>query len=432
LRDRRNDPPSRRSVYNRADTSQRNLIIAASLFVLALLVVGVLLLTGGDDDEQPGIGAATRTPTATATTTQGTPGATPTPASGQVSGNAPTPTLSSTVTPTVPSTPTAQEPEPSPTPTAVEVEPTETPTEAAEEPTATEEPEPASPDPTATFPPTVGEFGPLPPAQVVSGGSSRPLDLDFELGIDLGSVPGSGSVYLIDWGTWSADLATTVASRQGIGVPATSSGSGFQAVDGAGEIYFSRGVVQYVNRRAPVGGTLEENATVIENARIWLNASGIVGTGIGEGTIVGRDDVTMRAVVLFKPAEPTPLLAFYPSATVTISPGGDVREANIRWPDGYSSAAYDMRPANQIWNDVLAGEGSIEADLSELPGSGAVVGTFTAYNASIAYSLATGSSGDYLVPLIVFSGEIVAADSGAAVPAWVYIQGVYGQLAPRG
>jgi hypothetical protein len=423
---------SRRTVYRREDTAQRNLFIAIGLFVAALLIVGILLLTGGEDDQQPGIAAgnATATPTATITIT---PSPTTTPAATGASGAPSTPSPAPPAPPT--GTPTATNP-PESTPTAPpEAEPlsaTPTPEETAEDPTPTTPAEPTAPEPSATLPPSVGEFGPLPPAQIAGGGLVRPADLDYELGMSLSSVPTAGTVYLIDWGAWTADLATTVASRQGIAVPASGSGSSFQAVDAAGEIYFSRGVVQYVNRRAPVGGTLEDNATVIENARVWLAASGITAGNIGEGLIVGRDDVTMRAVVLFKPAEPAPLLSYYPSATVTIGPGGDVREANIRWPDGLTPAPYDMRSAHEIWNDVLAGEGSLDADLSVVPGSGAVVGRFVAYDVSISYSYASGSGGDFLVPLIVFSGEIIVSDSGARVTAAVYIQGVYGQVAPRG
>lgn len=401
------------------------------------MVVGVLLLTRPGNDEPDSLAFATATAGATESVAFGT-------ATGQVS---PTPTApptgapSPTTPPGAASTSTATEES---TPTQSTVPPTGTPTESAE-PTATIEDEvdpdptatdgssaPEEPDPTATFPPTVGDFGALPPAQIVSGGTSRRLDLDMELGVSLDSVPASGTVYRIDWGAWTADQAAAVASRQGIAAPVTGSSGNFQAVDQNGELYFSGNVVQYVNRRTPIGGVLEDNATVIENARVWLAASGMTAGNIGAGTIVGRDDTTMRAVVLFKPESPSPLLAFYPSATVTIGPGGDVREANLRWPDGYTGASYSMRSGNEIWNDILAGEGSVDADFTQIPGSAAIVGTFYIYEVSLAYSFASGGGSDYLIPLVVFSGEIADDSTGVTIPASVYIQGVYGQSAPRG
>jgi hypothetical protein len=405
-------------------------MIAVGLFVAALVTVGILLLTSPNDEgDSPGVAGSTSTPTTSQSILDPTAGQ-PTPTSGAVS-SATSPSATGTRSqPTSTSTDSGA----SPTPSVNGDEPSPSPTEELVEDEPTEEPEP---DATATAEPTtepdMGDFGTLPPAQIVSGGLARNVDLDYELAISLDAVPVSATAYRLYWAGWSADDAASVASKVGIVADVEGASGSYEVVGDGGQLYISRTVVQYVNTRQPVGGLLEDNATVIENARIWLANSGITAGNVGEGALIGRDDAAQRAVILFKPTSPAPLLAFYPSATVTIGPGGDVREANIRWPDGYDTSEYGMRPASQIWNDVLAGEGSIDADLSELPGSGPVSGTLTVYDVSIAYSFAVAGDGsEYLVPLIVFTGEIYAPEYGESVPAAVYIQGVYGQSAPRG
>ncbi|HUG17007.1 MAG TPA: hypothetical protein VMM78_18510 [Thermomicrobiales bacterium] len=402
-------------------------MIAVGLFVLALTVVGVLLLTSPDrdgenaglaDDATPMVGQSMLTTTATQST----------PMPDNPGGGTATPTAvearSSATTATAPATPTS-------TGTA-DPEATATEDTQGTEPADDASPE-ASPTIASEVEPEIGEFGTLPPAQIVSGGLARSVDLSYELAITLDAVPTSATAYRLYWAGWSAADAESVAANVGIAADVQGSDGDYEVIGDEGQLYISRTVVQYVNSRSPVGGLLEDNATVIENARIWLANSGITAGNVGNGALIGRDDAAQRAVILFKPTSPAPLLAFYPSATVTIGPGGDVREANIRWPDGYDTSNYGMRPADQIWNDVLAGEGSLDADLSQLPGSGPVSGTFTVFDVSVAYSYSVAGDGsEYLVPLIVFSGEIYATEYGASVPASVYIQGVYGQSAPRG
>jgi hypothetical protein len=406
-------------------------MIAVGLFVAALFVVGVLLLTGPDDDSDGNPASAAVTQTPTPGQSMLTPaGVTATPLAGSTA-VVPTMTPAPVATPPAGTTPVPQVVE---TPAAGDAEATNEATEEPVESESTETPQPENPQTaTSTEEPTVGDFGTLPPAQIVSGGLARNVDLDYELGISLDSVPSSAAAYRFVWAGWSPEEAASVAAKVGITADVDGSGGSYEIIGNEGELYISRTVVQYVNLRAPVGGMLEDNATVIENARIWLANSGITAGNVGPGSLIGRDDAAQRAVILFKPTNPAPLLAFYPSATVTIGPGGDVREANIRWPDGFVSSDYGMRSANQIWNDILAGEGSIEADLSDIPGSGPISGTFTVYAVSVAYSYAMAMDGsEYLVPLVVFSGEIFADEYGMSVPAWIYIQGIYGQSAPRG
>jgi len=413
-------------------------MIAVGLFVIALVVVGVLLLTNpGSDDNVVGSSSSATPSTETSILASAT--ARPSPTAGSAApGSTPVPQLGASSLPSATSAPSSTSTEEQfadPTATSgeqpVDADPADEP-ELIDEPEASEDPveEPID-EPDGD--PVVGDFGTLPPAQIVSGGLARDVDLAYEMGIPLESIPSSATAFRLYWAGWSAENVASVASKVNVTADVAGSNGSYEAIGDDGQLYVSRTVVQYINSRSPVGGLLEENRTVIENARIWLVNSGITAGNIGDGVLIGRDDAAQRAVVLFKPSIPAPLLAFYPSATVTIGPGGDVREANIRWPDGYDESYYEMRSANQIWNDVLAGEGSIEADLSSIPGSGVITGTLTVYDASVAFSFAVAADGsEYLVPLVVLSGEIYVPEYDVLVPASLYIHGLYGQSSPRG
>jgi hypothetical protein len=82
---------------------------------------------------------------------------------------------------------------------------------------------------------------------------------------------------------------------------------------------------------------------------------------------------------------------------------------------------------------VLAGEGAIEADLTQVPGEGELTGTLTVHTISIAYSYAGSPAGDeFLVPLLVFSGDARLGEFDLTVPVSIYLPAVFGQAAPRG
>ncbi|HRA33252.1 MAG TPA: hypothetical protein PL172_15145, partial [Thermomicrobiales bacterium] len=154
-------------------------------------------------------------------------------------------------------------------------------------------------------------------------------------------------------------------------------------------------------------------------------------SGVGGGHIIGRNDGSDLAVVLVQPSNPAPLLAASPSAAITVTGNGAVREANIQWPADYIASEYGMRSLSEVWNQVLAGHGAIEADMSGVPGSGAVTATFTVESVGIAYSVGAGNNGEFLMPIMVFNGTAVS-DDGTAFPMWVYISAVQGETATAG
>lgn len=414
--DARRRPPTRAS----RDASQRNALIAIVFFVAAFAFVGVMLLTGRGNDEPT---------TADAATTQAPfrqVGASPTAAAGS------TATLPSIAL----ATPTVTTAASQPTETTEAGEPTATTaSEAAEaaeiptEPAPTEPAGPAEPEPTAI--PLIGDFGALPPAQIVSGGLSRGLSLDYVLDRSAVAAPETGTVYKFIWPDYTADDVAAMAANLGIDGDVQSTGTGAFRVDGTSQSLSVRPrAIQYSDSSA-TPAVLADDATLISAAEGWLASSALVSTGVGGGQIIGRNDEADLAIVLVQPASPSPLLAAFPSASITVTGDGVVREANVQWPADYIASEYGMRSLSEVWNQVLAGQGAIEADMSGVPGDGAVSATFTVESVGLAYSVGAGSTGEFLLPIMVFSGTAVS-DDGTAFPVWVYMSAVQGETSTAG
>jgi hypothetical protein len=346
-----------------------------------------------------------------------------------------TPTGAAGIAVQAPPTETATPTTPAPTATVVtEAAPTPT---TAEETVTVDEPEPTeAPVEEATAPtePVIGEFGELPPAQIVSGGLTRELSLTYELAVSPSDMPSTAPVYLLLWPQRALEDVEAIAAGAGIdGLVEDLGGGNFQAIGSTGELYVSPTVVQYVSAVEAPSGEVADDATLASIAQTWLLDIGLVSGDVDSGTVVARDDEAGRAVVLFKPVQPSPLLAVTPSATVTLGSDGTILEANVRWPESYAGSDYGLRSGDELWNEVLAGEGSIEADLSGVPGDGPVSGTVTVTAVSIAYSYAgSPAENEYLVPIVMYSGEAVLDDSGAIVPVSIYVPAVYGESAPSG
>jgi hypothetical protein len=307
-----------------------------------------------------------------------------------------------------------------------------TPTEPVAEPTATEEPVDEAPEPTEEAP-FVGEFGTLPPVQIVSGGSARSLDLEYELAASLSASPSSATVYQLAWPEWTEDDVATISANLGMDGEIEGGPGNYQVFGSTAQIYFSGATIQYAYTSSLPDLDLGTDAEVIQTASSWIYANGFISDDLDGGVIIGRDDDAGRAVVLFRPAAVSPVLSFTPNATVTIGPGGTVVEARIRWPSDYIGSDYGLWSGDTLWNRVLAGEASIDADLSGVSGGGALSGLMTVYDISLAYSYA-GSPGsdEYLVPLVIFSGEATINETGDVVPVSIYVSAIAGQATPQG
>lgn len=424
------------SARREADRSQPSLLIGVGFFVVALLVIGAILFSGrGNDGSNDPRGVAVSQVSSTATTTSASilPGSTSTGIPTSTTGlNTVTSTSTSdaptaTVSIADPTTTSGGEEKADETPV-----PTDVPTEVIE-PEPTEVPDTAVVEPTDTEAPSVGDFGTLPPAQIVSGGLSRSLDLGFKLATSLSDAPSSAPVYQIEWPNWTEDDVASIAANLGLEGAVEGGPGNYQVFGATGQIYFNGPTIQYVNTGSLPDLPLGDDASVIQTASAWMYANGFISDDLDGGAVIGRDEGAGRAVVLFKPAQVSPVLSFVPSATVTVGPGGSIVEANIRWPVDYVTSEYGLRPADALWNKVLAGEGSVEADLSGVSGTGALSGTMTVSDISIAYSYAgSPGGGEFLVPLIVFSGEATLNETGDIVPVSIYLAAVAGQASPQG
>jgi hypothetical protein len=426
-----NVPDRRVSATRQSDRSQRSILVGVGFFVAALLIIGLILFTGRGDDDN-GQGVVVGEVTSTSTATEQTAGAQPSNTGTSTNPSTTSPNTSTSTTGAVAPTPTSDD-DPSVNEQS-EVEPTATEPvdEPTAEPTATEEPVDEAPVPTEEVP-SVGEFGTLPPVQIVSGGSARSLDLEYELAASLSASPSSATVYQLAWPEWTEDDVATISANLGLDGEIEGGPGNYQVFGSTAQIYFSGATIQYAYTSSLPDLDLGTDAEVIQTASSWIYANGFISDDLDGGVIIGRDDDAGRAVVLFRPAAVSPVLSFTPNATVTIGPGGTVVEARIRWPSDYIGSDYGLWSGDTLWNRVLAGEASVDADLSGVSAGGALSGLMTVYDISLAYSYA-GSPGsdEYLVPLVIFSGEATINETGDVVPVSIYVSAIAGQATPQG
>lgn len=384
-----------------------------------------MLLSGRGDDEPTGAGAATTPPSFRQIGGSPTAAAVAPTAPPATTGVA---TATTTAQPTVTAATSDSTATSADEPAEAVADPTETePVDAA--PTEAEPTEPAEPQPTTE--PLIGDFGSLPPAQIVSGGLSRALSLEYALDQSAVSAPTTATVYQLVWPEYTADDVAAMAANLGIDGEVVATGSGSFSVSGSTQSLFVRSrAIQYSDSAAEVSA-LADDGTLIAAAESWLASSGLVSSGVGSGVIVGRNDEEDVAVIRVQPASPSPLLAAFPSASITVTGDGAVREANVQWPVDYIPSEYGMRSLSEVWNQVLAGQGAIEADMSAVPGEGAVSATFTVDSVDLAYSVGSGSAGEFLLPIMVFSGTAIS-DDGTAFPVWVYMSAVQGETSAAG
>jgi hypothetical protein len=150
------------------------------------------------------------------------------------------------------------------------------------------------------------------------------------------------------------------------------------------------------------------------------------------GAVISRDDELGRIVVIFRPVEPAPNLAPSPSATVTVGAGGTVLEARINWPT-LSAAEYALRSPDQLWQQMIDGNGYLDADISGIDAGGGLTGTAVITNYSFAYTLAgSPANQQYLVPLVVFIGSATIDQTGDVVAVEIAVPSVNQQAGPLG
>ena len=408
---------SYRPPRNRRNNNSSIAIIAASILLIVVVAIVAWLLFGYKGSNN---GTATLTSSAVVTV-ESSPTASIT---AQV-------TTASTAQATTSATASATE-----AATAIATATTqETPTPEA---TATVAPTPTPPPVTPT--PLVGDYGPLPSADIPSGspGAGR-LQLDYHLNMSLQEIPQQAAVYSLQPRVWTSSDAATLAKSLGITGAVQDQGNGSFRASGNGELYISNSLVQYI---APPGGTsgtptataLPANPTLVQTAHDWLITQNLLGAAIGPGSVTSRDENSNIAQVQFKPVEPNDLLSAIPSANITLGAGGTVTEAFVRWPSSMPRSTYGLRSAADLWSDASSGRGYVEVDDSALPsGTSALTGTATITSTSVAYTTAgSPETQQYLVPLVVFEGQATVQGSAAPIPIKIYVSAVDAQAAPRG
>lgn len=410
-------PRPARTPGGRPPTSPVPIIAATALLLLVTATVGWIIFgsVGEDDPVAPTVSPVSRTGTS----------ATPLPIAGGQSG---TPTSASSTATTTPGGGTA-------TPRATAAPTGTSPATAA----ATAPAAQPTPTPVPRTTPAVGDFGELPPGDVPSGSSvPRPLELEYTLNMNVNQIPKSAPVYQLDARTWTQQEAANLAKALGITGAVQDQGGGSYRVSGGGDLYISSGLVQYIagpaSAATPDTGRLAPNDTLIQAARTWLTRHNLAASNVGSGVVVSRDESAGQALVRIKPSQPETILSAVPSATIALSGSARVVEANVRWPGAMPSSSYGLRSGAEMWEDVLRKRGFVEIPADSVPGgSGALTGQVSITGVSLAYTTA-GLPGEdqYLVPLVVFTGQANLTGGSAPVPVKIYVAAVGAQTTPRG
>jgi hypothetical protein len=118
---------------------------------------------------------------------------------------------------------------------------------------------------------------------------------------------------------------------------------------------------------------------------------------------------------------------------VSLGPGGDVLEARIAWPAEFAASEYGYSDAVAVWQEVQAGQGFLEADLSSIFATGQLTGNATITGYSTAYTLAgSPAEAQYLVPVLVLEGTARIDQTGDEIPVFVSIPVVYHEAGTAG
>lgn len=388
---------------------------AAGALLLVVVIIAIVATGGEDGDEENDDGELSTADIATATAE----------AEAAMTELTPTPDPSDELVPMTPEpSPTSEEDAgPTPTPTAVQV---------AEEPAPT--PTPVADDPPPADPPVTGDFGELPAGDMPSGSPADALNLQFNLNLDLQSLPGQAAAYQINRRQWTLEDAQSVVSSLAIDADVVDQGGGsFQAEGSTASIYINPASIQYVRTSSPDEDvTLPGNEQLIQTARNWLTENGLVAGNLGSGEVRNRNEQSGIANVLLSPAEPSNIISGTPSARVSVRGDGIVTEATISWFQSLTGSTYGLRPAEDLWADAISGRGFIDINANDLPsGFQGASATANITSAWVAYTIAGSPQGtQYLVPVMVFSGT--ANVEGTSAPVNIYVQAAAAQAVPRG
>lgn len=276
----------------------------------------------------------------------------------------------------------------------------------------------------------------LPPPDLPSSNQQGyQFQIESDSKIDLDAVPQEAPVYQLNWKEPTQARTERIAENLGIEGEVNDRGNGSFDIQGDQELYVSTGLVQFFSPDQPEEGELPEDETAIGFAREWLRTAGLLPNNVDNGKVVSRSDETQRVIVQFIPLEPENMVAAYPSAVVTIGPGGEVIEASVRWPviDRYD--IYQLRDPKDAWAEVSSGEAFLDVQLPEgvADEEGVVKGRATYSAIEIGYTTAGLPGGDqYLQPVYIFVGRFVPEGSDSSYRIRAYVSAVANSGAPVG
>ncbi len=276
----------------------------------------------------------------------------------------------------------------------------------------------------------------LPPPDLPSSNQQGyQFQIDSDSKIDLDAVPREASVYKLNWKEPTQARTERIAENLGIEGKVNDRGNGSFDIQGDQELYVSSGLVQFYSPDQPEEGDLPDDETAIGYGREWLRTAGLLPNNVDNGTVVNRSEETQRVIVQFIPLEPDNMIAAYPSAVVTIGPGGEIIEASVRWPviDRYD--IYQLRDPKDAWAEVSSGEAFLDVQLDEgvADEQGVVKGRATYSAIEIGYTTAGLPGGEqYLQPVYIFVGRFVPEGSDSSYRIRAYVSAVANSGAPVG
>jgi hypothetical protein len=254
--------------------------------------------------------------------------------------------------------------------------------------------------------------------------------------IDLDALPREAVVYELVWREASAARAERIAENLSIEGEVNDRGNGtFDLTGEGGEIYVSSDLVQFFTTVDPGEGELPSDEDAITYARDWLRTAGLLPNDVDAGRIVSRSEETQRVVVQFLPLEPENLIAAYPSVLVTEGPGGVVVESSIRWPQIERADLYQLREADEAWQEVRSGQAFVDVTLPDgvADDEGVVVGEASYTSVEIGYTTGGLPGGNqYLEPVYIFSGRLSPENSDRSYRIKAYVSAVANAGAPVG
>jgi hypothetical protein len=250
----------------------------------------------------------------------------------------------------------------------------------------------------------------LPPADLPTlNAQGYTFAFKSSLRTDLDSVPREAPVYALQRIVPTRETAEKLQKNLGVTGELVDQGSNVWLATGDGTLFVSADFIQYTSTAVAKPGTLPPDDQAIEIAREWLRTTDLAPADLGDGKVAQKSPEIGRMTVTFGPAEPANLLASYPTITVTISTEGNVLESSVRWAMVGRGDIYQLRTAEDAWQQILTGAAFVEADIADanVPPGSIIEGNASYNNVTLAYTTAGPPGGQqYLVPVFVFRGRV--------------------------